>query len=61
VLIARNIRMFTVLINVRNLNHKLQVLVPLPLHVSNWGLSSRRNPIRLRVIVLMDSYEDPNG
>jgi len=60
-LVARNVCVFSVLINVGNLNYRLKVLVPLPLHIMNWGVPRRTNLIGLRVMMLVDSYEDSNG
>jgi hypothetical protein len=59
--VARNVCMFSVLINVGNLDYRLQVLVPLPLHIMNWGMPRRIDLIGLRVIMLVDSHKNPNG
>jgi len=60
-LVAKNVCVFSVLINVGNLNYRLKVLVLLPLHIINWGVLKRTNLIGLRVIMLVNSYKDPNG
>jgi hypothetical protein len=56
--VARNVYMFTILINIRNLKDSLYVLIPLPRYIINRRPLRRMLLIRFRVIMPVDTYID---
>ena len=60
-LVTKDIYMLTILFNIKNLNYKLQVFILLLLYIPNQGVLKRRDLIRLWIIMLINSYKDPNS
>ena len=59
--IARDIRMLTVLVNVRYLNYCLKVLVSLLLYTENRRVPSRGLLIGFRVLIPVYPYKDKDS
>jgi hypothetical protein len=56
--VARNVCMFTILINIGNLKDSLHVLIPLPRHIMNRRPLRRMLLIRFGVIMPVDTHID---